>query len=78
MRRRREHLGWDRYFGRMVGAGDAARDKPADDPVALALDGSGIRPGDDVWFVGDTDIDIDCAHNAGCIPVLLGAADPQA
>ena len=25
----------------------------------------------DVWFVGDTDIDMNCAVNAGCLPVLL-------
>ena len=30
-------LDWERHFHRLVGAGDAARDKPAPDPVALAL-----------------------------------------
>ncbi len=69
------HLGWDRHFGRLVGAADAARDKPACEPVDLALAPSGLRRGPEVWFVGDADIDLECAHNAGCTPVLL---HPQA
>jgi phosphoglycolate phosphatase len=76
LRREAEHLGWERHFARLVGAGDAARDKPAIEPVALALDGSQVEPGPDVWFVGDTDIDIECGRNAGCFTVLLRAAPP--
>jgi len=66
-----EHLGWTGHFTRLVGAADAAADKPAVAPVDLALAGSGINRGPDVWFVGDADIDINCAVNAGCFPVLL-------
>jgi phosphoglycolate phosphatase len=66
-----EHLGWSGHFTRLVGAADAAEDKPAVAPVDLALQGSGIGRGPDVWFVGDTDIDMVCAVNAGCFPVLL-------
>ena len=77
LRREAEHLDWARHFGRLVGAGDAARDKPALDPVALALDGSRVPPGPDVWFVGDTDIDIECGRNAGCFTVLLRAQPPD-
>ncbi|RKQ73174.1 HAD family hydrolase [Oceanibaculum indicum] len=65
------HLGWDRYFGRIIGAEDAPEDKPSPIPVSMALEGSGIAPGADVWFVGDTSIDMECAHNAGCVPVLV-------
>jgi phosphoglycolate phosphatase len=64
-------LGWDRHFGRLVGATDAAADKPASDPVHMALAGSGIAPGADVWFVGDGAIDVQCALAAGLVPVLL-------
>jgi phosphoglycolate phosphatase len=77
LRQEAEHLQWDRFFHRMVGAGDAARDKPAEDPVHLALDGSSISAGNDVWFVGDAGIDMEIAHKTGCTPVLLGDADPQ-
>jgi phosphoglycolate phosphatase len=71
LRREAEHLGWSHLFGAIVGAGDAARDKPAPEPVRLALAPAGIAPGQDVWFVGDTATDIECAVAADCIPVLL-------
>jgi phosphoglycolate phosphatase len=72
LRREADHLGWTRYFGRLVGATDAAHDKPAPDPVHLALKGSGIPAGEAVWFVGDAPIDMECARAAGCVAVLVG------
>jgi phosphoglycolate phosphatase len=71
-----EHLGWTGHFARLVGAADAVSDKPAVAPVDLALEGSGIARGLDVWFVGDADIDIACAVNAGCFPLLLRREPP--
>jgi phosphoglycolate phosphatase len=73
-----EALDWTRLFRRLVGANDAERDKPAIAPVHLALADSAIPPGPDVWFVGDTDIDLACAANSGCIRVLLRAEPPAA
>jgi len=35
---------------------------------------SGVPAGEEVWFVGDTAIDMECAQNSGCIAVLLGEA----
>ncbi|CAK0746428.1 phosphoglycolate phosphatase [Azospirillaceae bacterium] len=68
-----ESLGWRGFFGRLVGAGDAVIDKPDPAPVVMALEGAGIAPGDDdVWFVGDADVDMECAHRTGCVPVLIG------
>lgn len=75
LRTEAEHLTWHRYFHRVVGAGDAARDKPAEDPVHLALEGSDIAAGEAVWFVGDSGVDMEIAHKTGCVPVLLGDAD---
>jgi phosphoglycolate phosphatase len=69
-------LGWDRYFGRIVGAFDAARDKPAPEPALMALDGSGIGPGPWVWFAGDACVDLECAARAGCTPVLVRPEPP--
>ena len=71
LRAEANHLGWDRYFSRLVGATDAERDKPDVVVVELALEGSKVRRGRDVWFVGDTEIDMECASNAGCISVLI-------
>jgi phosphoglycolate phosphatase len=76
LRKESTHLGWDRYFSVLAGAGDAVRDKPALDHVEFALQAADVRAGPDVWFVGDTDIDLHCAHEAGCIPVLVRPAAP--
>jgi len=76
LRREAAHLGWTPFFRRLVGAGDAAADKPDAAPVRLALEGSGIEPDETVWYVGDTAIDMECAANSGCHGVLIGAVDP--
>ena len=75
LRKEAAHLGWTRFFARLVGAGDAVADKPDGRPIALALDGSGIASGSAVWYVGDTALDMECAANAGCVGVLLGPLD---
>jgi len=67
-----ERIGWAPLFGSIVGAGDAMADKPNPAPVALALRPSGMMSGEAVWFVGDTGLDMQCARNAGCVPVFLG------
>jgi phosphoglycolate phosphatase len=76
-----DHLDWTRYFGPIIGAMDAKQDKPAKDPVLLAMQDGPIL-GDpwnpnDIWFVGDTDIDMECALNANCTPVLLRKNTPE-
>lgn len=78
VRREAAHLGWQGYFQRLVGATDAARDKPAPEPVLMALEGSGVAPGAEVWFVGDAAVDIACAAATGCRPVLLRPEAPAA
>jgi phosphoglycolate phosphatase len=72
LRAEAEALGWTRYFGRLVGATDAPADKPAIDPVRLALEPAGLEPGPEVWFIGDADVDMQCAHMSKCVPLLLG------
>ncbi|MDJ0896036.1 MAG: HAD family hydrolase [Alphaproteobacteria bacterium] len=72
LRAEAEVLGWSARFGALVGAGDAACDKPAVEPVSLALEPGGIEPGPQIWFVGDNEIDVACARNAGCTAVLVG------
>jgi phosphoglycolate phosphatase len=77
LRREVAKLGWTEFFGSIVGAGDAPSDKPACEPVHLALAPSGVSAGEEVWFVGDTAIDMECARNSGCIGVLLAAATSE-
>jgi phosphoglycolate phosphatase len=75
LRREADHLGWSRHFGRVVGATDAKRDKPAPDPVIMALEPAGLAADATIWFIGDTGIDMECAHAAGCVPVLVTAKE---
>jgi phosphoglycolate phosphatase len=77
LRAEAEHIGWAPLFGSIVGAGDAHTDKPHCAPVELALRPSGIEAGPDVWFVGDTAVDMECAIAAGCVPVLLGEVESE-
>lgn len=72
LRKEITHLNWGHYFDVAVGAGDAARDKPHAEPVLLALKDSGIAPAADVWFVGDTGVDLEVAQATGCTPILFG------
>jgi phosphoglycolate phosphatase len=66
------HIGWNDLFDNVTGADDAARDKPFVDPVNLAMAGSGFATASDVWFIGDSEIDLECARNAGCTAILYG------
>jgi len=72
-----EQLGWHRHFRQLAGAGDARRDKPSREHVDHALGFGTASPGPvagpEVWFVGDADIDILCARNAGCRAILIRA-----
>lgn len=72
LRAEADHLGWRRHFAAVVGATDAAADKPAAAPVVMALAAAGIEPGPHVWFVGDAAIDMECAYGTGCRAVLVG------
>lgn len=70
-----EALEWQGFFTSIVGAGRAARDKPAADPALMAV--SEITGGTEsellsrIWLVGDTQTDILCAKAAACIPVFM-------
>jgi phosphoglycolate phosphatase len=68
------HLGWAGHFRILVGAGDAAADKPDPAPFRLALPRLGLPAGPAVWYIGDTALDMQAARNAGCTAVLLGDA----
>lgn len=77
-----EHLGWQTHFKCLAGAGDCARDKPhrdhVDHALGLGTPSPGPAAGRDVWFVGDADVDMVCAKNAGCHGVLVRASAPSA
>lgn len=77
LRREAEHIGWNKYFRKLVGADDTAHDKPHPAPVHSAMDGSGIAPGQEVWFIGDSAVDMEVAHATGCVPLWYGELPQQ-
>lgn len=69
------HLGWAGHFLSVVGAGDAAADKPDPAPIRLALQQLGRADETSVWYLGDTALDMQTARAAGVTAVLIGDAD---
>lgn len=64
-------IGWGNSFATVIGAGDASQDKPSPAPAELALSHLGMQPDIDIWFVGDTEVDVACAQGAGLSSVLV-------
>ena len=75
LRREVAHLGWSRFFGTVIGAGDAAADKPDPAPLHLALAQLGRAANPSVWYMGDTALDMQAARTAGVTAVLIGNAE---
>jgi phosphoglycolate phosphatase len=69
------HLGLSKYFDIVIGSLDTAEDKPSALPVHLALKPSGIAPSKEVWFIGDSVVDVECAINSGCLPIIFGKGE---
>lgn len=65
-------LNWNKYFTRIVGSQDTHEDKPHPSPVYLALDSINSSPSKNIWLIGDSTIDVKCAFNSGCHPILFG------
>jgi phosphoglycolate phosphatase len=68
------HLGWEKHFGTVIGAGDATADKPDPAPILMALGQLGRAPDKTVWYLGDTALDMVAARAAGVTAVLVGDA----
>lgn len=67
-----EHLGWGRYFGSVVGAGEAIEDKPSSAPLELALARhGGVPEGAEIWYAGDTELDLLCATGVGARMIYI-------
>jgi phosphoglycolate phosphatase len=67
------HLKWEGFFSAIIGSGDLSHDKPSPVPLLHALGLAQQKPGKDVWFVGDSEVDMMCAAEANCLPVSVGA-----
>lgn len=64
---------WHNYFDEVVGSGDAKEDKPSSLPAKLALKNSNLLDYKDVWFIGDSMVDVETANNLGCKAILFGS-----
>jgi phosphoglycolate phosphatase len=66
------HLGWDKYLMSNIGAGEAAKDKPAPDSLLMAVAKLGLHPDThEIWYVGDTETDMMAAIAAGLQPIFI-------
>jgi phosphoglycolate phosphatase len=73
LRKEVAHLGWQDHFHAVIGSRDAEQDKPSHLPVLAALKPSMLCPtSHDVWFIGDSIVDVQCARASGCIPLVVG------
>ena len=66
-----QHMNWQGYFPVIVGSGTAKFDKPHASHANKALNLLNLSSSTDIWLAGDSPIDIECAINAGCLPVSL-------
>lgn len=67
------HLGWQDRFDHVVGADVAPKDKPSPEAISYTLQHSELSPSAQIWFVGDTAIDMECAHKSALTPVAIRA-----
>ena len=74
LRKEINHIEWEAYFDKIVGANDAVEDKPSPAPIRMALEGSDIELDEDVWLIGDSITDLECAYNSGITPIFYGDA----
>ena len=65
-----KRLGWEKYFKIIVGADDLPFNKPSTAPVKYIANYCKFDITKKIWFIGDTEVDIECANNAGCYSVL--------
>lgn len=65
------HFGLTDRFKAIVGLHEAPIGKPSPKAALHTLELMGIEPGPDVWFIGDTHGDIECALGAGLTAILI-------
>ncbi|MBR2273918.1 MAG: HAD family hydrolase [Alphaproteobacteria bacterium] len=63
----------DIKFLNILGHNDAKQNKPAPDPILKILENANYPINfENVWMIGDSQQDTDCAYNAHIQPILLG------
>ncbi len=72
LRQEVEHFGWTKYFLKIVGSLDTPEDKPSAIPALAIIKDMQLDSPKEVWFIGDSVADMECANNSGCIPIFFG------
>ena len=71
LRKEIKHLNLSHAFYCAIGSGDTHEDKPSATPLLHALAQNNLSASRNIWFVGDSVVDMMCAHHAGCLPVSV-------
>lgn len=69
-----EGTGWTELFDTTVCGDDTALRKPHADPILKALDNLHLRPGPEIWYIGDSTTDTIAAKRAGVTSVFFNGA----
>lgn len=73
LRKEAENFGVADKFIKIVGSNDAIEDKPSPKIVDFTLSDTNLDPKNDIiWFIGDSEVDLECAINSKCISILFG------
>ena len=67
-----EQMQLSKYFSAVIGSGDTEKDKPSVIPAETALKYMDIKPDRNVWFIGDSITDMECARRLGVTKLLYG------
>ena len=72
LRQEISQLNLNKYFHTITGSGDSEFDKPHFKAVNFCLKNTNINPKHNhVWLIGDTEIDLKCALDSQCLPILI-------
>lgn len=67
-----DYLGWSSYFKMVIGSGTFEKDKPHAEPLLKGLEQLNLFPSKQIWMVGDSPLDWECAKQANCQPIVFG------
>lgn len=69
-----EHMDIMKYFEHVTGREHVENPKPHPEPIHRTLDLMDVKDVNDIWMVGDTELDLIAANSAGvnCVGVLCG------
>lgn len=72
-----DHLNWRSFFRCVVGASEAADDKPSSAPLLLGVERAALQiDPSTLWYVGDTIMDMRAANAAGAVSVFITNGGP--